>query len=193
MSIEKITSKIISDAEDAAKVTLDEAKGLCGEIIAEAEKKAASILENAEKQGLEEKEKLIARRKAVADIDGRKLVLEAKQKLIAESFEKAIDKLCSMEKKSYIEFLAGLAEKTGETEGELILSPEDRKTVGEDFVSYLSDHLAGSSFTLSEETRNIRGGFLLKKGSVYINGTIEALVEEAKENLMSDVASRLFQ
>lgn len=193
MSIEKITSKIISDAEDAAKVTLDEAKGLCEEIIAEAEKKAASILENAEKQGLEEKEKLIARRKAVADIDGRKLVLEAKQKLIADSFEKAVDKLCSMEKKPYIEFLAGLVEKTGEKEGELILSPKDRKAVGEDLVRYLSEHLAGSSFTLSEETRNIRGGFLLKKGSVYINGTIEALVEEAKESLMSEVASRLFQ
>ncbi len=193
MSIEKITSKIISDAEDTAKVTLDEAKGLCGEIIAEAEKKAASILENAEKRGLEEKEKLIARRKAVADIDGRKLILEAKQKLIAESFEKAIDKLCSMEEQAYIEFLSGLVEKTGETEGELILSPKDRKAVGEALITYLSEHLADSRFTLSEETRNIRGGFLLKKGSVYINGTIEALVEEAKENLMSEVASRLFQ
>lgn len=193
MSIEKITSKIISDAQEAAKVTLDEAKNLCDGILAEAEAKAADILKDAGRRGEEDKEKLIARRKAVADIDGRKLTLAAKQQLISDCFEKAVERLAGMEKTQYIEFLAGLVEKTGESEGELILNPKDREAVGAELVTYLSENLAGSSITLSEETRNIRGGFLLKKGSVYINGTVEALIEEAREDLTGEVAGRLFQ
>ena len=40
MSIEKITSKIVSDAESIAQVTLDEAKAECDAILARAESEA---------------------------------------------------------------------------------------------------------------------------------------------------------
>lgn len=193
MSVEKITSKIISDAEEHAKVTLDEAKVKCDAILAEASRQAEAVLEDAKQQGIEEKEKTIARKKAVADIDGRKMVLEAKQNLISACFEKAVDKLSSMEPKAYIEFLAGLVAKTGITEGELILNEKDKSAVGRDLTDYISKNLKDSKITLSEETRNIRGGFLLKQGSVYMNGTIEALVEEAKEELIGEVAGVLFR
>ena len=168
MSIEKITSKIVSDAESIAQVTLDEAKAECDAILARAESEAEKVLREAQERGQKEKEKLISRRKAVADIDGRKIILEEKQKLITECFDRAIEQIASMEKEEYIAFLAGL-------------------------VNVLSKELAGSKITLSKETKNIRGGFLLKKGSIYINGTVEALVEEAKEDLVGEVAAQLFQ
>lgn len=193
MSIEKITSKIISDAQVAAQKTLDEANARCDEILAEAEKKAAAIVKSAEEKALDEKQKLIARRKSVVEIDGRKLILDAKQKMIASCFEQAIDKLTSMEKENYIAFLAGLVEKTGEKEGQLILNEKDRAEIGGELIARIAQNLPDSQITLAEETGNIRGGFLLKKGSVYINGTIEALVGEAREELIGEVANRLFQ
>lgn len=193
MSIEKITSKILSDAENSAKVTLDEARAAGDAILAEAEEKAAAILKQAEETGLAEKEKLISRRKSVADIDGRKLVLEEKQKLIARCFDQAVEQIASMEKSSYIEFLAGLVKKTGEKEGELILNEKDAAAVGGALIEAISAADADSRITLSEETRKIQGGFLLKKGSVYINGTIEALIDEAKEDLIGEAAGQLFQ
>lgn len=193
MSIEKITSKILSDAENSAKVTLDEARAAGDAILAEAEERAAAILKQAEETGLAEKEKLISRRKSVADIDGRKLVLEEKQKLIARCFDQAVEQIASMEKSSYIEFLAGLVKKTGEKEGELILNEKDAAAVGGALIEAISAADADSRITLSEETRKIQGGFLLKKGSVYINGTIEALIDEAKEDLIGEAAGQLFQ
>lgn len=193
MSIEKITSKIISDAEALAKVTLDEANARCDEILAEAASKAEELVREAEKNGQEEKEKLISRRKAVADIDGRKIVLEEKQRLITSCFDQAVDQIVSMNKDDYIAFLTELVKKTGEKEGELILNSGDAEKLGEDLIRAISGAVADSGITLSKETRNIRGGFLLKKGSVYINGTVEALVEEAKEDLVGEVAARLFQ
>lgn len=193
MSIEKITSKIISDAEGTAKVTLDEANAQCDAILAEAESKAEQILKAAEERGLEEKEKLISRRKSVADIDGRKIILEEKQKLIAECFDRAIEKISTMEKAEYIAFLVGLVKRTGEKEGEVILNERDAASIGQDFISALEKEIAGSKITLSKETKNIRGGFLLRKGSVFINGTIEALIDEAREDLIGEVAAQLFQ
>ena len=98
-----------------------------------------------------------------------------------------------MKKEEYVTFLVGLVKKTGETEGQLILNERDAASVGTDLVNVLSKELADSKITLSKETKNIKGGFLLKKGSIYINGTVEALVEEAKEDLVGEVAAQLFQ
>lgn len=193
MSIEKITSKIVSDAESTAQVTLDEAKAECDAILARADSEAEKVLKEAQERGQSEKEKLISRRKAVADIDGRKIILEEKQKLIAECFDEAIERISSMKKEEYVTFLVGLVKKTGETEGQLILNERDAASVGADLVNVLSKELADSKITLSKETKNIKGGFLLKKGSIYINGTVEALVEEAKEDLVGEVAAQLFQ
>lgn len=193
MSIEKITSKIVSDAESTAQVTLDEAKAECDAILARADSEAEKVLKEAQERGQSEKEKLISRRKAVADIDGRKIILEEKQKLIAECFDEAIERISFMKKEEYVTFLVGLVKKTGETEGQLILNERDAASVGTELVNVLSKELADSKITLSKETKNIKGGFLLKKGSIYINGTVEALVEEAKEDLVGEVAAQLFQ
>lgn len=193
MSIEKITSKIISDAENAAKVTLDEAKAEGDAIIAKAEAEVAQILKQAEETGLAEKEKMVTRRKSVADIDGRKMILEEKQKLIQQCFDGAVQQIVSMDKKAYIDFLVHLVAKTGEKEGELILNEKDAAAIGTELVQAIAKADKDSKITLSKETKKIQGGFLLKNGSVYINGTIEALIDEAKEDLIGEAAGQLFQ
>ena len=193
MSIEKITSKIISDAEaEAAKIT-EASKAECDKVIEEAKAKAAVLISDAEENGIADKEKLIARRSSVADIDGRKLILHEKQKYIAECFDKTAEKLVSMEKKEYIEFLVSIVKNTGETEGELILSEKDSSEIGADLVAEVNKAIEGGAFTLSKETRKIKGGFILRNGSVFMNGTFEALIEDAKEKLIGEVAGQLFQ
>ena len=193
MSIEKITEVILADAEKTAKATLDKAEAESREIIAVAEKKAEKLIEETGVKGIDEKEKLISRKKAVAEIDGRKIILEAKQQLISECFEKATEKIISMEKADYLEFLAAIVKTTDLTEGELIFNKKEAAEIGPDLVKYLNEDLPGSKISLSSETRNIRGGLVLKNGAIYMNGTIEALMEEAKETLTGEVAQVLFQ
>lgn len=193
MSIEKITSKIVSDAEADAAAVRNEAKAQCDVILREAEAKAEAIVQKAQKQGREEKAKRISRRKAVAEIDGRKLLLSEKQKLIAECFDRAADRISSMAAEEYTAFLARLVKGTGQTGGELILNRRDAEAIGPALVSAVAEAVPGSRIVLSEETRDIKGGFLLKQGAVYINGTIEALMEEAREDLAGEVAEQLFQ
>lgn len=193
MSIEKITSKITADAEAQALSIAEDAKAQCDEILANAEKEAAAILEEGEKRGQEEREKRIQRRKAVADIDSRKLVLETKQQLIMACFEKAEENLRAMTGEQYIAFLVNAVANTGETSGEVVLSAADRTQIGGQLIDALKEKLPAGDFSLAEETREAGGGLFLKKGQVYLNCTISAFLEEARQQLTADVARVLFQ
>ena len=79
MSIEKITSRILGEAEAERDITLAEARARSEAVLAEAEKNAATLLADAERRGKIEKDKIITRRKSVADIDCRKVFKKKKQ------------------------------------------------------------------------------------------------------------------
>jgi len=52
--------------------------------------------------------------------------------------------------------------------------------------------VTGTGLTLSEETRNIKGGFIMVDGDVEINCTFETLVRLQREKLEKEVAQVLF-
>lgn len=191
MSIEKITSKIMGEAEDARTQVLTEAEAQRDAILREAEEKGKTLVHDEQARGEAEKEKIISRRKSVADIDCRKVILQKKQELISECFEKAVDAIITMDEEEYLQLLVALGKKTGLKKGLLIFNKKEKETIGEKVTAALNEAVGGA-FTVAEETRDIRGGYLLQSGKVYINNTIEALVEESRDVLSIEVASMLF-
>ena len=192
MSIEKITSKILSEASELKEKTLGEARAQSDAVLAEAEKKAQEMVEAGRKRGLEEKEKIISRRKSVADIDCRKVFLAKKQELIGQCFDRAVDDIIAMDKDRYTELLTALGTNSGMTGGQLIFNEKERADIGQKVVDALNSRIEGGSFSLSEETRPLRGGYMLMCGQTFINNTIEALVEEARPELTAEVAKMMF-
>ncbi len=192
MSIEKITSKIISEASELKEKTLSEARVQSDAVLAEAQKKAQELVEESKKRGLEEKEKIISRRKSVADIDCRKVFLAKKQELIGQCFDRAVDDIIAMDKDRYTELLTALGTNSGMTGGQLIFNENERSAIGQKVVDALNSRIEGGSFSLSEETRPLRGGYMLMCGQTFINNTIEALVEEARPELTAEVARMMF-
>lgn len=192
MSIEKITSKIISEAQELRDKTLSEAAAQSDAVLAEARKKAEDMVEDSRKRGVEEKEKIISRRKSVADIDCRKVFLAKKQELIGQCFDRAVDDIIAMDKDRYTELLTALGTNSGMTGGQLIFNKNERAAIGQKVVDALNSRIEGGSFSLSEETRPLRGGYMLMCGQTFINNTIEALVEEARPELTAEVAKMMF-
>ena len=192
MSIEKITSKIISEAQELRDKTLSEAAAQSDAVLAEARKKADEMVEDSRKRGVEEKEKIISRRKSVADIDCRKVFLAKKQELIGQCFDRAVDDIIAMDKDRYTELLTALGTNSGMTGGQLIFNENERAAIGQKVVDALNSRIEGGSFSLSEETRPLRGGYMLMCGQTFINNTIEALVEEARPELTAEVAKMMF-
>lgn len=193
MGIEKITTKIMEEAESEAREILDKAKARGEKIKADAAAKGEEICKAAEVEGAENKEKLISQKKAVADIDSRKLILHKKQLMIEECFDKAAKSIVTMDKAEYVDFLAGIVKDSGLTEGELILNKEDKTNSGEALLKRVCEIIPGSNFTISEETRNMIGGVIVRKGKIFINGTVDSFIAQAKEEMALEVAEVLFQ
>ena len=188
MSIEKITSKIVGDAEEKKKAVLAEAGAKADEILAAAKKEADDFVASETARGQKMKETLIERHGSVAAIDCRKLVLAQKQELLEDCFAQAAAALSQLPEEEYVDFLVGLGKASGEAGGALIFNERDKAAVGQKVCEKL-----GGTFTVAEETRAIAGGFFLQAGKVFINNTVEALVAEYKEAMSSEVAGKLFE
>lgn len=196
MSVEKITSKILEDAKaQADAITLDANLRAEG-IVNDAKESAESLMESYKTRGEEEKLKLIDRKKSVAEIDGRKITLGVKQELIDKAFNAAAEKIASMESDKYVDFLVEKIKASGVKEGEIVMNPNQREEIGTKFVDRLNQAFATDAetkgFTLSEETVDAIGGFMVKNGQIYMNGTLENLIEEEYGEIVSSVVEKLF-
>ena len=75
----------------------------------------------------------------------------------------------------------------------LIFSPSDRARLGKAVVLAANERLGeGAMLTLSEESRPMKGGFILQDGAVEVNCTFDTIVRLQREALAGQVASVLF-
>ena len=225
--IEKITAKIAADAEaDVKKLqaeTEQKIDALRTQTAAQAAQEKQAILARGEKAAAERLERL----ESAAQMEQRKLALAAKQEVVGEAFEMAVEKLCNLPDKELIALLTELAVEASTTDREaLIFSVKDRARIGKQVViaanellvkkaapglpDNYADNKVGAflgkvvnttaavvtgtgQMTLSEQTRPMRGGFIMADDTVEVNCTFETLVRLQREQLERDVANVLFK
>ena len=192
MAIDNITSKIIYDAEREAVAISQEAAARREEILALARKEAEEKREAMRADGEAERAAMVERNVSVAKIDAGKLILEEKQILIERCLAEAVKKIANLDGDVYLKFLADTAKTLAPEGGELILSERDREKYGEKLEKLLEES-GGGKYVLSEETRKIKAGVIVKRGSVYVNGSVEARIDAMRSELVPEVAARLFK
>ena len=192
--IEKLTQQISADAQAEIDKIMADAKGEADAIAAlyaqKAEKAAAAAMSKGEAAAAQREERLIS----MAGMEGRKSLLAVRQEMVERAFELALEKLCSLPDEEYTALLvklAGAAAASGK--GQLIFSQKDRTRVGKAVVTAVNAALPnGGSLTLSEQTRPIRGGFILSDGDVEVNCAFETLVRLQRGEISGEVAKALF-
>ena len=175
--IEKITQRIGQDAQGEIDQILADAKAQAADIAAQydarAKKEAQEIVHLGEKNVAEREERLAS----VAQMETKKQTLAVKQEMLDKAFSLALDKLCALPEAEYTALLAKLAASSAPAgQGQLIFSQKDRTRVGKAVVTAANEALSGGRLTLSEQTRPIRGGFILSDGDVEVNCAFETLV-----------------
>jgi V/A-type H+-transporting ATPase subunit E len=194
---EKLKEKIISEAAGWADRELAEAGLRAGEIVAAARKQAddknKSILEQALVQAGERRR----RAATIAELDARKEILRAKEELIEDTFRQALERLRLLKGAAAREVLMPMllaAVKSGREE--IIVSAGDRELFTPEFVAAVNKALAerGSQggLILSGETREMRGGFILRSGEVEINSSFDTILRMQRDQLEPEVAAALF-
>ncbi|HBV67420.1 MAG TPA: hypothetical protein DEF04_04005 [Clostridiales bacterium] len=194
MSIENITANILNEARHNAEASLMNADKTKNEIIDNARKEADVLKNAAAEKAVKEAESLKSRKISAAELQGRKMMLSAKQEAIRKSFQKALEKLKSMPEEKYIDFLTNQITKVPYEDGMIILNKSDREKIGEKLIKSINDNqLKSDKFSLSSETSNSSGGFILRSGSVEINSTFETILDSVKDELTNEVANALFK
>ena len=189
--IEKISARILADAETEAAA-----------IRAQAGEKAAQIRADYDRKIESEQQRLTAEAQAEADqgaarMAARRQLLETKQALVDAAFRQAEQQLLSLPTAEYTKLCAQLAARASASGSEeLIFCAEDRERVGQAVVEQANALLqkAGKAakLTLSAETRPMRGGVVLKDGLVETNCSIGTMVSGLRPALSGKVAACLF-
>ena len=194
--IEKITEKILGDAQaEAAAILADakkEADGIVASYQAEADEQKQKLAEAAQVQAAEQERRIISS----AELDARKAILARKQALIAQAFDATKKKITTMDEPSYIDFLCTLAAQSVlDGKEEVVLSAEDSQKFGQKVVDGANKILqeAGKvgELTLSSENRPIVGGLVLKGRDLEVNCALDTVISLLKDDLSAEVAKAL--
>ena len=195
--IEKITARIIAEANAEAAATIAAAQAQAGEIGAANEKKAQEEYQASMRTGKVETEQRIQRLGNTARLEAKKEILALKQELIAAAYAKAKEKILNLPEAEYVAFLAAQAGKASISGDETIVLNETDKAklgaqVAEAANALVKERGLEPKLTLAETTAAISGGLLLRKGAVEVNCALDSLVDMSRNSLDAEIAAVLF-
>jgi V/A-type H+-transporting ATPase subunit E len=191
MALADIRKKIEQDAADEAAKLLDDARKQAEALNKDAD---AQIAQNKKYyDDLFETEAPEVRRRAeiIANLDVKKIKLGAKRELIEQSFRQAFERLCKFSDDKYLAFMEKLLDQAVSSGDEELLVSGKEKRMNK---SWLDKYNAakGRKLTLSAEKADIEAGFILRRGRISVNCSLDTLVRWLEDDLESDVVKRLF-
>ncbi len=195
--IEKISNRLVADAEAEIAALNADAKEKCDAIRAEYSEKAQAEYQSRMSEGVKAAETRLQRLGSAAEMEAKKSILAFKQEMVAKAFDDAAKKLTSLPKEQYVQFLASQAAAAASagTE-ELIFNDRDKAAVGADVAkaanALLEQKGVKGALTVSAETRPISGGVIVRQGNIEVNCAVETLVQLRRSELASQVAEILF-
>jgi V/A-type H+-transporting ATPase subunit E len=197
MSVEKITEKILSDAQAEVQRIQAEIAKKAEKIQNEGREQAAVIGKEAEEEAKRRAQDQKSKDIATAELELRKALLAQKQELIQQVFDKALKHLANLKGQEYQRFVTELLLKVVEVgDEEVVFSSSDGHKIGEKLLEEVNGRLAKEgrkgSLRIVREDRDLQGGFILRRGKMEVNCSLQALFNTVREELEPQVSKILF-
>ena len=177
----------------------------CESIENNAKKKAEKIIESELELAKADADKIIAKAKADAALTDekaksgsllleKKIKLEVKNQIIAETVVKIKERLKSLPTDEYLKIVQKLVTAYAkEGEGTLKFSSDDFKKIPADFEKTLNSVLPEkTTVKISDEAINSDGGFILSYDDIEENCTFDALIDTNIDAIRDKLNSKLF-
>jgi V/A-type H+-transporting ATPase subunit E len=196
--LERIKERIIEEAQAKKNKILEEAKARTEKLKLDYEKRREEIkeqaLSKAERLAEEEKRKIIS----MAELEERKRLLDAKQKIIDMVFDESQKLIQNMSDSAYEKLIRQLLlDGAVSGEEEIIMSDSSISRLSPNFLHSVNEELIKrgklGKLKLSDETRPMQGGFILKSKDLEINCTFDSIIKLQREELETDIAKILFE
>ena len=187
MAKRELLDKIVADAEARARSILSDAEEKAANMVAAAEEERAALIESARKMAAAAAPETISRRKAMAELESRKLVLEAKQALIRETYDRAL--VAVRESKKYAALLVRMILSVAEDGDEVIFAASDYDRVDRAKIVAEAMKLGKIRLTESAERGAFQGGIVLRGKDCDKNLSLEVEMDtlRSEENVTAKV------
>lgn len=182
-NLENLTEKILEEARMKAQAIVNDAEAFNDDVVTkkvrEAEDKKARLLEKADFEANLLRDRIVGN----AEVSSRNEILKGKQKVIEMVFVEAKEKLRSLSKTEYLDFLQ-------KTLSSLKLSGNETLVVTEAAREEVKS--LGLKQKVSE-TESVDSGFLVKDQKISLNFNFNDMVDFYRDELVKDVANSLFE
>lgn len=175
---------ILNEADEKAENILNEAKAECKKMEDETNAKIESISENT-----------ASRSDSAAQMQKKRILLEARQEIISDCIERAHSSLKNLNDDEYFKLMEQmLAKFVLPQDGILYFSETDLKRLPQNFEETVKKIAAdnGGSLSISEDCRDVDGGFIIAYGGIEENCSFKALFDDSHEKLQDIVRNVLF-
>ncbi len=195
MEAEQVVEKILADAKaeaDKIKKQADDQEAAEQAKLAEQldeYKKQTEIL--AQKAGEDEKSHILA----AARMDIAKEYLAEKRKILDEVFEQARRQLQNLPDGEYRALIKKLILDAVETGDEEVVVDTNEGRIDQEFIKEINRELGPdykNNLRLSDERQDLGAGFILKRGKIKTNVSMEVLLGQARKELEIELAKELF-
>ncbi len=183
---EAIIDKILSDARAVVNSTLEEANSFSAQEIALAQNDAKIYREKNMAESYAEREEIIRRKITVANLEVKKLILQAKQELISKAFSAAIDAVKS-DADGYEKMIVRMLSLASEKEV-VTFSKQDKKLFDEKWLAAHTD----KKVTFNKTYGDFCGGIVLSGPGSDKNMTLEVELEAVRSVYEPQIADILF-
>jgi vacuolar-type H+-ATPase subunit E/Vma4 len=196
MSANEVVEKILADARaEAEKIASDAQSNLDA-----AQAKLQNKLDNYKKRTAELAEKAAKDKKdhllASARMQIAKEFLAEKRVILDEVFDKASEDMKNWPDQEYKDLMARLMELVVETGDEQVVLDTNETKLDQQFIRQVNEKLAAKqkgNLTLASERADIGAGFILKRGKIKNNVSLQVMLSQGRKELETELAKGLFE
>lgn len=196
MNAEDVVQKIYSEANAEADKVLSEAKTKVAGEEAELKSKLANYRKESKSLAAAAAVEKKSRMLATARMELRKEELFVKQGLLDEVFKKASERIIALDDEAYRRVMESLLIKAVETGNEEVVVGKNENRLDGGFVKHVNRNLGPGfkgNLLFAVDRADIDGGFILRRGKVQTNVSVEVLIGQSRESLELEISAELFE
>lgn len=189
MGTQQVVERILSDARAEAETIVAEAQAQAAKLYADAETQAAAFRAETERETKEKCAAILEKRAADARLDGAKIWLSEKRKVINAVYDEAHSRLLELSKEDCLAMFSALLENYAETGDEIFLDgafpyAEALKTL---------PVIQEKALKISKERLRLEGGMFLKGEKADKDLSYPALLAADRDGYQAELARELFK
>ena len=189
MGTQQIVERILSDAEAEARAIVEEAESKAAKLLAGSASRAEKGRRETEADVEAKRESILEKKAAVARLDGAKLLLAEKRKVIDAIYAEALRRLLTLEKEDALKLSERLLEAYAENGDEIWFAENFRFAAEVELLPVVKER----SLRISPQSLPLDGGMRLKGRTSDKDLSYGALLAADRDEYQAEIARKLFK